>query len=108
MLAKIIPKKVLNKFFNEKNIFVVVILFIMIMLYNILLGENNIKKYFTIQSKINDINQKIEIIGVKKLKIQNRIDLLNPLSFDLDYLDQQARKILGLHKKNEIVIVPKN
>ncbi|MFL2543103.1 MAG: septum formation initiator family protein [Alphaproteobacteria bacterium] len=75
------------------------------LIYFFINGQRGLLKYFYLTKQSEEYNHTLA-----NLKTENNyyIDLtkrLQPNTLDLDYLDEQARKKLGLIDKNEIVII---
>lgn len=67
-------------------------------------GERGIIALFRETGKLEAL--KAELAEVKKQKeaMENKINKLSNKNLDLDLLDEQAKKILGVAGKNEVVI----
>ncbi len=75
------------------------------LIYFLINGQRGLLKFFYLTKQAEEYNDTLA-----KLKNENDyyIDLtkrLQPNTVDLDYLDEQVRKKLGLIDKNEIVII---
>ena len=75
------------------------------LIYFLINGQRGLLKFFYLTKQAEEYNHTLA-----KLKNENDyyIDLtkrLQPNTVDLDYLDEQVRKKLGLIDKNEIVII---
>ena len=81
-------------------------LFISIYLvYFLINGQRGLLKYFHLTKQNQEYNMSLsKLINENKYYI-DRIERLQPNTVDLDFLDEQVRKKLGLIEKKEIVII---
>jgi len=79
------------------------VLFILLLaIYTILFGENNIFKYFDKVKARNELLSQVESLESENEKLQRTIDYLQNDSF---YIEKKARENLGLIKEHEEVYV---
>ena len=62
-------------------------------------------KYFYLTKQAEEYIQILANLNAENNYYKDRTKRLQPNTVDLDYLDEQARKKLGLIDKNEIVII---
>ena len=68
-------------------------------------GQRGLLQYFYLSKQNQEYNEKLSQLTSENQYLSNRIKKLQPNTIDLDFLDEQARKKLGLIDKNEIVII---
>ena len=75
------------------------------LLYFLINGQRGLLKYFYLNNQAIKYNQTLVNLKAENNYYIDRIKRLKPNTVDLDFLDEQARKKLGLIDKNEIVII---
>tara|TARA_B100000427_G_C15136339_1_gene432419 strand:+ start:227 stop:541 length:315 start_codon:yes stop_codon:yes gene_type:complete len=75
------------------------------LVYFLINGQRGLLKYFYLTKKNHEYNQTLANLNSENLYYVDRIERLQPNTVDLDFLDEQVRKKLGLIDKNEIVII---
>ena len=68
-------------------------------------GQRGLLKYFYLTKQAEEYNQTLANLKAENDYYIDRTKRLQPNTIDLDFLDEQARKKLGLIDKNEIVII---
>ena len=68
-------------------------------------GQRGLLKYFYLTKQAEEYNHTLAILKAENNYYVDRTKRLQSNTVDLDYLDEQARKKLGLIDKNEIVII---
>lgn len=72
--------------------------------YAALQGEYGMFRLFQVQAQESRLLGELEVLNEAHSRLQNRTRRLSNDYLDLDLLDEQARKVLGLARGNEIVI----
>lgn len=72
-------------------------------LHHLTNGEKSIFALIKIKKELAIKKHEFDLIHSERLKLEQHVSLISSKSLDLDFLDEQARKILGYSKKNEIV-----
>ena len=72
--------------------------------YSALNGQYGLFNKFRYQAEEVVLQKKLNQIRTVNAQLENNVHRLSKDYLDLDLLDQQARKILGLAKSNEIII----
>ncbi|PCJ74024.1 MAG: septum formation initiator precursor [Rhodobacteraceae bacterium] len=72
--------------------------------YAALQGEYGMFRLFQVQAQESRLLAELEVLSETHSRLQNRTRRLSNDYLDLDLLDEQARKVLGLARGNEIVI----
>ena len=73
--------------------------------YFFIYGQRGLLKYFYLTKQNQEYNQTLADLKLENYDYSDRIKKLQPNTVDLDFLDEQVRKKLGLVDKNEIVII---
>lgn len=73
--------------------------------YHALNGERGLYAYFK-QSRNLEVSQsELTRLTEQRMELEKRVKLLSTDSLDLDLLDEEARRMLGSAKKNEVVVL---
>ena len=72
--------------------------------YSALNGQYGLFNKFKYQAQEITLIEKLEKIQLNNNILENKVLRLSDQYLDLDLLDQQARKFLGLARSNEIII----
>ena len=72
--------------------------------YSALNGQYGLFNKFRFQAEEVALLQKLNKIKEKNIALEKKVTRLSDRYLDLDLLDQQARKFLGLARANEIII----
>ncbi len=73
--------------------------------YHIISGGRGILAYFKLNSQISSLQSELELVRMERLGLEHNANLLKSESLDLDLLEEQAKKILGYAKPQEVVII---
>lgn len=71
--------------------------------FHAICGNRGILAYVALKDKIDHSFIKLYQLRARRLALERKIDLLKPNSLDLDMLDEQSRKVLGLARSKEKV-----
>lgn len=72
--------------------------------YAALQGEYGMFRLFQVQAQESRLLAELAVLVEDRARLQNRTHRLSNEFLDLDLLDEQARKILGLARGDEIII----
>tara|TARA_Y100001970_G_C14232627_1_gene859642 strand:+ start:2815 stop:3129 length:315 start_codon:yes stop_codon:yes gene_type:complete len=75
------------------------------LIYFLINGQRGLLKYLYLTNKAKENNHTLANLKAENNYFIDRTKRLQPNTVDLDYLDEQVRKKLGLIDKNEIVII---
>ena len=75
------------------------------LIYFLINGQRGVLKYFYLVKQNQEYTQSLYFLHTENAYYVDRISRLQPNTVDLDFLDEQVRKKLGLIDKNEKVIV---
>ena len=67
-------------------------------------GEFGVSSKYQLLAKEKTLTKELELLNEKTMKVKNKIKRLSNKSLDLELLDQQARKILGLIGEDELIV----
>ena len=85
--------------------FLVTFFIFIYLFYFLIYGQRGLLEYFYLSKKNQEYNQLLTKLTLENDYLSDRIERLQPNTVDLDFLDEQVRKKLGLIDKNEIVII---
>lgn len=86
----------------DRGLKLTVLFTLLLVIYTILFGENNIFKYFDKVKTRNELLSQVESLKSENEKLQRTIDYLQNDPF---YIEKKARENLGLIKEDEEVYV---
>jgi cell division protein FtsB len=66
-------------------------------------GQRGIMAFFELSTKLNNMQNELELTRDHRLNLEHKVQSMRSDSLDLDMLEEQARKILGLSSSNEII-----
>ena len=85
--------------------FLVTFFIFIYLVYFLIYGQRGLLQYFYLSKQNQEYSQKLAKLTLENDDLSDRIKRLQPNTVDLDFLDEQVRKKLGLIDKNEIVII---
>ena len=85
--------------------FLITFFIFLYLVYFIVYGQRGLLQYFYLSKQNHEYNETLAQLTSENQYMSNRIKKLQPNTVDLDFLDEQVRKKLGLIDKNEIVII---
>ena len=85
--------------------FLVTFFIFIYLVYFLIYGQRGLLQYFYLSKQNQEYNETLAQLSSENQYMSNRIEKLQPNTVDLDFLDEQVRKKLGLVDKNEIVII---
>ena len=74
---------------------------------NAIYGNNGLKKNISLELEIIELNNKLSSFQKVLYDIEKKTSSLSKKNLDLDLLDEQSRKILGLIRPDEIMLIEK-
>ena len=74
-------------------------------MYFLINGQRGLLQYFYLTKQNQEYANTLANLKLQNEHFNDRIKRLQPNTVDLDFLDEQVRKNLGLIDKNEIVII---
>ena len=75
--------------------------------YNAIYGNNGLKKSIVLEFEIIELSNKLNSLQKVVYDIEKKTSSLSKKNLDLDLLDEQSRKILGLIRPDEIMLIEK-
>ena len=85
--------------------FLITFFIFLYLVYFLVYGQRGLLQYFYLSKQNQEYNDTLAQLTSENQYISNRIMKLQPNTVDLDFLDEQVRKKIGLIDKNEIVII---
>jgi len=85
--------------------FLITFFIFLYLVYFLVYGQRGLLQYFYLSKQNQEYNERLSQLTSENQYLSNRIKKLQPNTVDLDFLDEQAIKKLGLIDKNEIVII---
>ena len=85
--------------------FLITFFIFLYLVYFLVYGQRGLLQYFYLSKQNQEYNERLSQLTSENQYLSNRIKKLQPNTVDLDFLDEQVRKRLGLIDKNEIVII---
>ena len=85
--------------------FLVSFFILIYLVYFLIYGQRGLLQYFYLSNQNLEYTQSLTQLTLENEYLNDRIKRLQPNTVDLDFLDEQVRKKLGLIDKNEIVII---
>ncbi|MBS4049536.1 MAG: septum formation initiator family protein [Alphaproteobacteria bacterium] len=73
--------------------------------YHAMEGEHGINAYTRLTLQIQDTKVALTEVTAERRTLERRVDLLRASGLDADMLDEQGKKVLGLIKPGERVIL---
>ena len=77
------------------------ILLLIYFIYHTISGNRGLLSYFNLRKSLQEEKEYLADLIAQRKQIERKTILLNPNNIDLDFLDELARKELGLINKNE-------
>ena len=66
-------------------------------------GERGVLALFTESRKLEEVKAELARAKMQHEKLEHKVRLMSDSSLDLDLLDEQVRRVLGMANKNEVV-----
>ena len=85
--------------------FLITFFIFLYLVYFLVYGQRGLLQYFYLSKQNQEYNERLSQLTSENQYLSNQIKKLQPNTVDLDFLDEQVRKKLGLIDKNEIVII---
>ncbi|MDC0625030.1 septum formation initiator family protein [Alphaproteobacteria bacterium] len=85
--------------------FLITFFIFLYLVYFLVYGQRGLLQYFYLSKQNQEYKEMLSVLNYENQYLSNRIKKLQPNTVDLDFLDEQVRKKLGLIDKNEIVII---
>ena len=85
--------------------FLITFFIFLYLVYFLVYGQRGLLQYFYLSKQNQEYNERFSQLTSENQYLSNQIKKLQPNTVDLDFLDEQVRKKLGLIDKNEIVII---
>ncbi len=73
------------------------------LLFHAISGERGVLALFTETRKLDEVKAELARVKAQHDTLEHKVHLLSDSSLDLDLLDEQVRRVLGMANKNEVV-----
>ena len=73
--------------------------------YHFVEGQRGLMAWLTLAEQIEMAETELQTLKLESAETGHRVALLSPNGLDTDMLDERARKILGLSRKDEIILL---
>jgi cell division protein FtsB len=70
---------------------------------HVIRGERGVMSLLELSTKSKELQKELDLIRSERITIEHKVEALRSDSLDLDLLDEQARKIIGLSDPQEVV-----
>jgi cell division protein FtsB len=77
-------------------------------LFHATYGERGAIAYFSLNKNLEESIKKLDDLRVERLAVEHKVNLLKSTTLDSDFLDEEARRILGYAKPSEEIIMVNN
>jgi len=67
-------------------------------------GDHGLLSLFSVEAQASRLQSELQALQAERATIANKTERLSTEHLDLDLLDEQARKVLGLGSPDEIII----
>lgn len=74
--------------------------------YHALHGDHGLLALRELETRAGTLGERAREVAARRAALESRVALLRPDSLDLDMLDEQARRQLGVLHPDEIAILP--
>jgi len=100
--------KILNtKFFFNFFLATIIISGFYYLSSHVMRGDRGITSLFELSRKSTNLQKELDLVRAEKFNLEHKVQGLRSDSLDLDLLDEQARKIIGLSDPDEVVYLLK-
>lgn len=72
--------------------------------YHIVQGERGLKRWWSLQQEIAEAETRRDRVAAERERLHYRAGLMRQGELDLDMVDEQARRMLNVARRNEVVI----
>ena len=73
--------------------------------YHLVAGERSYLRLVSLNAQVADTNQELVLASADRELLERKVVMMRPGSVDRDLLEEQARKVLGFHYKDEKVLI---
>jgi cell division protein FtsB len=70
---------------------------------HVMRGERGIMSLIELSNQSKELQKELDLVRSERITIESKVEALRSDSLDLDLLDEQARKIIGLSQPEEVV-----
>lgn len=73
--------------------------------YNLMAGERSYLRLISLNHQISSTEKQYEIASANRTALEQKVVMMRPGSVNRDLLEEQSRKVLGYHYKDEKVLI---
>ncbi|MCE2510323.1 MAG: septum formation initiator family protein [Alphaproteobacteria bacterium] len=73
--------------------------------YHTIQGDHGILAWVQLAGQVNQAQATVLSLEAERVRLANRVRLLHPDHLDLDMLDEQARRLLNVGRRDEILVL---
>jgi cell division protein FtsB len=91
---------------SKKKITIHVLLLVLLIyfVFHAVVGNRGILAYFKLNQKLEKSSTELDHLRAERIELEHKVRLLKP-PVDLDMLDEQARRVLGVARPSEKVFI---
>lgn len=76
--------------------------------YHLLEGDRGLRAYGRLSAELKDTQEVVDALVAERQKLERRVALLRAQTLDTDMLEEQARGVLGMVRKDDLVVILNN
>ena len=72
--------------------------------YHLVEGDRGLRAYARLTQEVAQTRDQVAKVAAERRRLERRVALLRPDGLDLDMLDEQARRVLGVVRPDDVVL----
>ncbi len=73
--------------------------------YHLVAGERSYLRLVSLDHQIGTTTQQYDLAAIERKNLEQKVVMMRPGNVNRDLLEEQARKVLGFHYKDEKVLI---
>lgn len=73
--------------------------------YHLIAGERSYLRLVSLDRQIEDTQEEFHVASAERETLEQKVVMMRPGNVNRDLLEEQARKVLGFHYKDEKVLI---
>ncbi|MEM7679790.1 MAG: septum formation initiator family protein [Pseudomonadota bacterium] len=73
--------------------------------YHMIHGERSVVRLISLSQSIETMSQKNDVIGDRRMALEEKVQMMRPGSINKDLLEEQVRLTLGYKHESELVVM---
>jgi cell division protein FtsB len=73
--------------------------------YHLVAGERSYLRLVSLNAQVSDTQQELVLASAERTSLEQKVVMMRPGSVNRDLLEEQARRVLGFHYKDEKVFI---